>query len=692
MSRDSKTIRVLVLHESPDEAEQIINALRNSGRATRATQIFSEEELLEELKNHSWDLFLARPDADGLEVEQSLDHINRLEKDIPTVVLADENSSDSVVSGLKAGAQDVVPCHETERLLLVINRELNNLYERRQRRQTDISLRETERRCNLLLDSSRDAITYVIDGMHIYANESYLEMFAYEEADELEGMPILDMVSSRDHEPFKAFMKKFNSNNQGEAEFQCVGIRTDGSEINTRMTFSAASYDGEPCIQIVIRNDVDDAELQEKLKEISSQDLLTGLFNRQYFLQQMDSHVETALNEEKHYGLLYIGIDRYQQVKSTFGIAGADLVLGDIATLLKQAAGEDSVLARFSESDFTCLTGESNIDGALELAEKIRKQIEEHMSEVQGQTVQVTASIGVASVNESCPGSQEIIDRAHQASDKVRDRDNPGNGVLSFHPPAAAVPDDLSIGEQLQKAIDRGQFKILFQPIISLRGDNQEFYEVLLRMLDEDGEEISPNDFLESASQSRLAEKIDRWVIVQSLKTLAAHRAQGHDTRLVINLTSESIRDKTLLSWLSVAIKAARIPSDCLIFQLSENDSTTYLKQAIAFTKGLKELHFRCCISRFGGAINPFNALKHLDVDYLKIDGSFTQEIDNEESRERLKELVTQAHSHEKMTIAPYVESAGVLSTLWQIGISYIQGYYLAPPMDNMDYDFSSEE
>ncbi|MGB3620056.1 MAG: EAL domain-containing protein, partial [Ketobacter sp.] len=210
--------------------------------------------------------------------------------------------------------------------------------------------------------------------------------------------------------------------------------------------------------------------------------------------------------------------------------------------------------------------------------------------------------------------------------------------------------------------------------------------------VDDEGNEVPPNDFLAVASAQDLAEKIDRWVILQSIKLLSEHRNDGHDSKLIINLTGESLKDQTLLPWLSVALKAARMPSDAIVFQFSESDATTYLKQAKDFTKGLKELHCKVSISRFGCALNPFNNLKHLEVDYLKMDGSFMKDIGSEENKEALKEMVAAAHAQGKLTIAPFVESASTLSTLWQIGVNYIQGYYLQAPAENMNYDFSSEE
>ncbi|OUS26786.1 ferrous iron transporter C [Gammaproteobacteria bacterium 45_16_T64] len=691
MSTKTETIKLLLLHESRDDAEQLLNLIRNSGKATRGQLIDSTDSLLAALNNSSWDMMLLRPEADGITAMECLMHMQKMQKDIPAIMLLDDNDSEEITECLRDGYRDAVPVDEGERLTFVINRELDNLRERRLRRQTELALKDAEKRCSVLLDSSRDAITYVIDGMHTYANDAYLELFGYDDAEDLEGMPILDMVAPSSHHEFKDFLRHYNAGTSGNDEFTCNGICTDGSEIQSRMSFSSATFDSEPCTQIVIRTNQADAELQERLKEISSQDLLTGLYNRSHFTHELDTTIESAINKSQTSVVLYIQLDNFSTIQSDVGMAGADIVLSDMATLLRDMFPKNT-LARFGDDIFCVLISDTSLEQGNSLAEDFRVKVEDHLSEVQDRTVQVTTSIGVTLISEATNDSQVIITRAHQASEMVKEENPLGNGVHSFDPTSIARNDETDTETLLQDAIDRGLFKILFQPVIDLRGNSGELYEVLLRMVNEQGDEISPSEFLGSASNQDLCEKIDRWVILQSIKMLSQHRESGHNSRIMINITGESLKDQTLLPWLSVALKASRMPSDAIIFQFSETDATTYLKQAKEFTKSLKELHCKTAISRFGCSLNPFNNLKHLEVDYLKIDGSFTKDIGSDESKESLKELVTAAHAQGKLTIVPFVESATILSTLWQIGVNYIQGYYLQEPTEQMDYDFSSED
>ncbi len=686
MAIEKKTIRLLILEDSQNEAERLVSLFRNAGHATRVHRLTSSEDLAETLQQ-TWDLLICAPSSEQLDPSEAISAIRRQAKDIPVVQLVDGNDSETITEALLFGAQDALPQGEDERLVLVAKRELANLEERRARRAAEVALREAEKRCQLLLESSVDAITYVHDGMHIYANRAYLELFGYEDGEELEGMPMIDLIASADQGAFKDFLKNYQSA-EGNAELNCQGVRADGSSFPAQMSFSPATYDGEPCIQVVIRAETSNAELEEKLREISSQDLVTGLFNRSHFLELMDGAAERAVSTGQPSTLAYIRVDRYASLQGEIGLAGIDLLLTDLAGLLRAHFPADTQLARFGDDVFSALLPGQTPEQCQASLAALLKKVEGHLFDVSGRTAQTTLSVGVAGLSEKTAKAQEVVERAHRCADELTN----GNAIKLFNPAdeLAAAASRGNLLAMVQQALENNSFRLLFQPIISLRGDANEHYEVLLRLLSPQGEEVPPMEFLAAAKEAGLGEKIDRWVILNSIKLLADHRTKGHNTRLFVHLSSASLQDQTLLPWLSVALKAARLPSDALVFQFSEPDAIAYLKQAKALTQGLAELHCKVALSQFGCALNPFNTLKHLHVDFVKIDGSFSQDLGNADNQEALKTLLSSLHAQAKLTIVPFVESASVLATLWQAGVNFIQGYYLQGPSQSMDYDFSA--
>ena len=287
-------VRLLILDNSQNSAEELIELLRNSGRATRAQQIESHESLQSLLQGQTWDLFLSKSEANDVTAEQAIALVKEFESDIPFILLADDNNVGSITDGLRMGATDVALEDDDDRLILIINRELDNLENRRARRTAEIELKETERRNQLLLDSSKAAIAYVHDGMHIFANSAYCELFGYDDFDDLEIVPLVDLIAPDKQGDFKKFLKSFNDQEDASAGYQC--IHSDGTEISTQINLSHAQYDGEPCTQVIIRPTDDGQELKDRLHELSYQDQLTGLPNRTRFIEMLDLAVERAVD------------------------------------------------------------------------------------------------------------------------------------------------------------------------------------------------------------------------------------------------------------------------------------------------------------------------------------------------------------------------------------------------------------
>ena len=687
MAPQKKTIRLLILEDSQNEAERLVSLFRNAGQATRVHRLTSSEDLADVLQQ-TWDLLINAPTSTNLDPSEAIGAIRKQAKDIPVIQLIDGNDSDAITEALALGAQGALPQGEDEWLILVASRELANLEERRARRSAELALREAEKRCQLLLESSVDAIAYVHDGMHIYANRAYLELFGYEDVEELEGMPMIDLIASCDQGEFKGFLKNYQSL-QGSAELVCGGVRADGSSFKASMHFSPASYDGEPCIQVVIRAESDNAEL-EKLREISSQDLVTGLYNRNHFLESLDGAVERAVNAGKNSSLAYIRIDRFASLQAEIGLGDSDRLLAELAQLLRRQFPQNAELARFGDDAFAVLMEEATPKQLEQPLTELLKKVEGHLFDVGGRTVQTSLSIGVAALDEQTAKARDVVDRAHRCAEELTD----GNALRIYDPARelAAAASRGNVLAMLQQALEKNSFRLLFQPIISLRGDSHEHYEVLLRLLDPEGAEVPPGEFLDAAKEAGLASKIDRWVLLNSIKLLAEHRNKGHSTRLMVHLSGTSLQDPSLLSWLGAALKASRLPPDSLVFQLDENDAVAYLRQAKALTQGLAGLGCRVALNQFGCVLNPLNTLKHLDADFVKIDGSYTQDLSRQENQEALKQLLAQLHEQAKQTIVPFVDSATVLATLWQAGVGYIQGQYLQGPSQSMDYNFSSDE
>ena len=688
-----KTLRLIIAEESRNDAEALANILRNAGYAVRHVHVSDGEELEAALAGQLPDLILSAQDLEALPLDDIMTQLAQLQLELPVVAVGATASEADIAAALRAGAADLASYDQPERLQLIVARELRNQRLCAEARHFEQSFRDSEKRARNLMESSRDAITYIHEGMHIYANRSYLEMFGFDELDEIEGTPILDMVSQEDHAMFKDFLRNYGKESNAPDQLELRGLLPDSTTFRARMEFSCATIEGEPCTQIIIRSQSDSRELEQKLKYLSKQDMLTGLYNRQYFMEEMELAVTDARSGSGSSALLYLLLDNIRDIKENVGIGKADLVIREIADLLRKECAPEDMLARFGDHSFTVIRKNIGSDEALAFAEQLRKAIEEHIAEVEDQAVTTTCSIGVNPITETAATAQQLLAQADLACELAR---SAGGNRVHLHNPVAdeerGREREQQWNEIIQQAIETGAFQLVYQPIVSLQGNHQEKYEVFVRMLGEAGQAIMPGQFLASAEQSGQIVAIDHWVIRKSIEVLAKRRKEGIETQFFVKLSGQTLGDPELAIWINDLLRTHGLAASSLVFEIAEQTAQQYLKNAKAFIKAMQQI--RCCtaLEHFGSGPNSFQLLKHLPVDFLKIDRSFIHNLATEEDNQAVvKSIVEMAQSMNKQCIAEFVQDAHSLAVLWQSGVHYIQGYFLQEPDASLSYDFSDE-
>jgi EAL domain-containing protein (putative c-di-GMP-specific phosphodiesterase class I) len=223
--------------------------------------------------------------------------------------------------------------------------------------------------------------------------------------------------------------------------------------------------------------------------------------------------------------------------------------------------------------------------------------------------------------------------------------------------------------------------------LFDVEDENAQFYEVFVRLPLADGKVMAPDEFLTVAQQYNLGSKIDRWILINACKRLKDHLTRHAGSRLLLNLTAESLQDPSLPDLINKLTKAIDPKGQPLVIQFAENDVVTYLKQAKEHVAALRNGGCAVSITNFGCTLNPLNTLKHVEVDMIKLDRSFTQDLNQEDNLDTTKKLSSEINALNKQLIVSYVENAATVSKLWTMGVRYLQGYYLQPPSDNMVYE-----
>lgn len=687
---NEKLLRVLTVFDSSEEAEILINVLRKAGYIVRDIRVEDDEDMETAIEENPLDIILAKQTTPIFNAVQAVKLIVTSGRDIPLVVITPKNQEASAIEALNIGARDVVASDQGDKLKFIVKRELSDLKMRRSLRRNEKLLHETEKRTRNLIDSSRDAIAYVHDGAHIYANNSYLKMFGYADLEDIEGMPILDMVSSDEHVKLKEFLRGYAKGQITDDTLDVVGQHTEGKTFNITMEFSSASMEGESCSQIIIRDQAQSKELEKQLNVLSKQDLLTGLYNHTYFIEQADKMISRAVDGQAKGALLHIMLDKYEELKTNVGISGRDFVLTDVATLLKEKVGNLGLLARFEGPVFTLLLNNADQAQAEKVAGGICKLVQNHIAEVNEKSITATVSVGLTSINETTSNLHDCLTRAEKGAFAA---EKAGGDQFSIYNPAVeelAEKEQVSLwASKIKVALKENKFHLLYQPVVSLRGEPGAHYEVLVRMKDEDGAEVLPSEFLPAAEEVGLINFVDRWIIAHVFMLLAERMKNGIPTRFFIKLSAGSLTDLDFLAWVTERIKSLRIDADSLVFTLNEATALNYLKQAKVTFQGLRSINCRVALENFGTEQNTFQSLKHLDVNYLKVDSSLALNLkDSIENQEKLKEIAEEANEKGIMAIAAFVEDANSMALLWQSSVAFIQGHFLQQPDSELKYDF----
>ena len=683
-------LRLLTVFDASEEAEALVNILRKAGHIVRDIRVEDEEDMLVALDENPVDIILCKLNLGMFDAKKALDIVVRSGRDIPLIVITQNSNDIKAIPILQAGARDSVAEEQPERLKHIVKREMADLRDRRALRRSEQMLHETEKRTRDLIDSSRDAIAYVHDGMHLYANNAYLKMFGYESLDDIEGMPIMDMVSGDDHPKLKEFLRKYTKGEDNNSALEVQGQHTEGKHFKITMEFTPASMEGEACTQIIIRDKTLSKELEQKLNAMSQQDLLTGLYNREYYLDQTDRLIARAIEGKTRGAALYIMLDKYDEVRHESGAAAGDLLVSDVAKMLKEKLSDMGTLARFAGPVFTFLIDNADAKQAGKVANGICKLIADHISDVGGQSATTTASVGIALINETISTSQDCITRAEKGAQQAH-REG-GNRSTSYNPAIEEMEEHEQSAhwtQEIKQALQSNRFRLVFQPIVSLHGEPGAHYEVLVRMLNEEGEVIQPSEFIPAAEQTGLMNFIDRWVIANTLLLLAKRQNEGQTTRFFLKLSSSSLNDENFLPWISDRITSTRVNADNLVFEASEDTALNYLKSAKRVMSGLRELNCRTALENFGIEQNTTQSLKHIELNYIKVHMSLIQNLaQNVENQEKVKSIAEKAAQQNIQTIAAFVEDANSLAVLWQCSVNFIQGHFLQQPETEMNYDF----
>ena len=670
-------IKILFVESSLEEAEQIISLLRNTGIAVRPARATQVEQLQAAVNELEPDIVMFDPAVTTITIDEVVKVLEAYGRDYALLGLVQTIDNQSVADLFVHGARGVAARSQPKQLIAVLQREFESLQTRRQVRWLHTALRETERRCDALLDSSTDAIAYVHEGMHVRANHAYLETFGYESFDDLLGLPLLDMIDAANADEMKALLKGQAHQGKFPAQLTLRARRADDSRFDATVEFAPATFEGERCLQIVFRRQMIDPAVLEQLQR----DPVTGLYNRSHMLACIDDAVTAAAKGRKGQSLLLIEPDNWASLVAGIGLGKADELLAAFAGRIRMLLGTDDIAGMLAEHTFGVALDSRPDEAIREWIAKLQHSISSEIFDAGTRSITVTASIGGSLLGEKNANAEALL---NQASHALRTAQSLGGSQVELHDPAAREKADEERDrywlDLLQKALTQDDFVLYHQQTISLQDAEGDYSEILLRLSGPQGE-VLPGFFMPIAEKHNLTTAIDHWVLDQAISALQSREAQGQQTTFFIKLTAASLQSDKLLPWLAERLGAAALKHGHLVLEMTESKVMTLLRPAQEFVKGWKKLGGRFALEQFGSGLNSFQILNHIDADYLKIDRSYMAELpQHPESQKKVAEICQQARELKRQTIAEWVEDATSTSLLFACGVDFVQGNFLQQP------------
>ncbi len=677
-----KSINLLIIHQSEEEAERILSLLRNYQIAVRPVRCTNEDDLVGILERKPLDLVLCQQLQNELPCQIVVDHIKRMGVDLPVIALLDNFDTDLITEAIDVGATSYCTPKLPDHMRHVILRDVRALHDRRKNITMALELKNTEKRCNLLLDSSKQAIAYIHDGMHVYSNQSYQELFKYDDFEELEVTPFLNMIAKDDIARAKQILRDINKNIMPDSDLEFKMITSGGEDFDGIVNVSKATINGEKCAQFIINIPSADPEVEKELFEIKNKDLLTKFYNRTYFHQLLSESVDAAKNKAGD-SLLMVGIDDADRHEKELGIGSLDLFIISLAEFLETKLGKDVVYCRYSDTTFI-LKLKTSIENAEKVAEKLRTIISDQIFSAGNTSVNCTVSLSVTQLTPQVESGREVI---KTLSDNLNALIESGGNQVKIFDPAEEEKQARAASkawiDRITDGLENDKFVIHYQPVVNIDGDEKEYYEILIRLKAEEDQLIFPQQFIPVAIKYGFITEIDHWVIRKALQSI---KSANRDVMLFVKLSHQTLTDAAFPNWLAEQFKKSGVSGDQIAFEVRESELVTYATQMKPIIKSIKATHCKIVVEKFGSGLNSFSILKHFPVDLLKVDSSFMDDLgNNKENQDKVKSIVDKAHNQGKQVICEFIEDASTMSIMWKMAVNFVQGNFIAEPGEKME-------
>jgi EAL domain-containing protein (putative c-di-GMP-specific phosphodiesterase class I)/GGDEF domain-containing protein len=674
---DNTAVPLIVFSPQREPAEFINALMRKAGEPVHCTWIPAVRDLGEALEQLNPELLICAYSSEG-DTRQAATIRDQLAPQVPMLLVRPQLSEADIANGMKLGARDVISLSASERVQAVVSRELRSFRLERALNTTLQSASDYRRQLQSVLQRSNDAILQVQEGIAVDANQTWLELFGYEDGSSIVGQPLMDQFDDRSHAALKGALVACAQGKWTDHPLKVNALLGDGSHLELNLVLTPGEFENEPCVRIMVpAKKRDERQLTTDLTDAVKRDSSTGLLLRRPLLDAIGVRISAPPVGGVRFMAL-VRPDKFAELEKDVGVRASEQLVGEYAAILKSHLGPNDIAGRFAGVSFLALIERGNSHDVEAWAEAVLARFGENTSTVGQKSVHSSCCVGLTAVPSAGSSLDAVVADVLEAVRRARSQG--GNQI--YHLDKADTDTRVQAYDKIwvkhiKSALMENRFRLVQQPVASLQGEDPNMFDVLVRMLDHQQKEVLPAEFMAAAERNDLLKNIDRWVVGASL-SFAAKSKPGC---LFVRLSRDSVVDLGFTEWLKTQIATGSHEPARICFQITETIAEQYMNASVAQLGALKKLGFRIALERFGSGRDPFKLLTAIPLDFIKIDGALVQDLaSNFETQGMVKRLVETAVKLKIETIAERVEDANTMAVLWQLGVQFIQGYFVNAP------------
>ena len=677
--KEQKSIAIAVLTEREDDVEFVNGTLRDAGYAAQCHWVENPAGFDEALDEDGIELIVLNDDRYPDAIRQVIKQKDTFFPEVPLLVLKSEVDEESILAAMNDGACDLVSIDNKARLLVVVDRELRAYRVERALNTTLTSATEYRRQLNDYMENSSSAIAYIQEGIIIEVNLAWLDLFQAKEKAAVIGLPLMDNFRQESQAAIKgAIVATIKGKWQAGEKLVAKSCTGDGDAATLELDFRLTDFDDGPYVQIRIAPRKVVAEEPTLLvHESLKRDPTTLFFHRAQFLERMTKRLKRKPKSGLH-ALVYIKPDDFSQVRDKVGILDTEEVLSQFAEEIRKRMHPRDVAGRFEGNVMMTLIERGNERDAEVWGQQLVDHINKHTFKIGDQKINLTCTVGVVVVSGVFSSLDELINASMDAHSHAKSQGGNAVHLRETHEQSTRLRKyDKIWVRHIKAALMDNRFRLAQLPIAGLRSDAAKMYDMLVRMIDEQGTAVLPSEFLPAAERNNLMKTIDRWMVTASIRFCAKHKAE----KVFVKMSHQSMQDSTLVDWIKSECESKKLNPSHVCIQIPEQEAAKYIKETKKTVAALKKAGIEFALEHYGVDQNRFQILDMLKPNYIKIDGELMHSLTSDMGLQESVRKVTAAADQRKIeTIAERVENANEMAVLFQFGVHFMQGHYVHEP------------